>query len=322
MSSGQLHKLLSLRQYPVGGDYPLGVVAAGADAQTAWDTQTTAGLSGATLYTPAANPSTITANGGAISGSDVNYTSGTRVVDDVDFTGYHVNVDGAADVTFRNCKFANSTDSYSVLLINVNSGTTAIVRPEDCYFDLTNMTKTFSSGIRQFGGSLFGKRCKLINAALNFHDLASNSVTGQWEDSYFKDFGTDAVDTGDPGTRDHCESLKVNVGSLIMTRCFIDIRTGSIAPNTCTSSGPFPEADSTDVVLTMTSCVIAGTSNTGATYTFQHGSGDSDTTTVTLNNCAMDTGTGGFYSKGANGVLNGDNNFNLTTGAELSLPYN
>lgn len=306
-----------------GPAYRPGIEAVGAKLRAAWDTQTTAGLT---------NPGAlVVATSGNLPGSwyeDANFLyppTGATTVSVADrLFQKPVYCSGAVTLEAANSKFAPAATN-APYAIAIEGGSSVTFRPTHCEFDLANCGKSFSSGVYQGGGSIYGSACIIRNAALNLHDLFGSAVYAEWLDSWFSAFGKKALGNVDPGLRDHCEPFHVRSGHLKLMRCLVDNRNNPIAANTVTATLAFPEGDGATPMLTLDGVVqVADGDMGGAFFVIQWGDagGDSSISTVNARDSAMQPGAEGAYlAKGALGRLYGSNNYDLNGGALLSLPY-
>lgn len=315
--AGNLFKLLMAKGFTPdpGGSYPAGVVVAG--TQTTYDTATTSGLA-----TPG---SVVLATSGNMAGwsEDSNFwypPSGTASVSDRLFDKPIYQGSGSGTITFNNCKSAidGTPDFYAVA---IEAGSTKVLTFNDCEFDLTNCGRNYTAGLYQGGGTMNFNRCYVHHAALNFHDMFGQAIASTSVDCYFYLAGQKASENGPGGgDNDHWEGFHYLIGAGVHTRCRVQLGPASTAPNTCTCSYVFLEANDANLTFASTDCIVDGTDSSGANFVLPFGS-DPFLAEITISNLVTDSGSSGVFSKGANGRLYGGPAYDIDTGSVISTTY-
>lgn len=284
-------------------------------AKTAWDTQTTSGLSN-----PGALIDATVANLPGAWSADSNFfyppSSGTVTPQDRRFLK-PIYIAGSVTLAPTNCAIAPSALGVAYA-VGFDASSTATFAPTDCEFDLTQCGKSYSAGIYQASGAVYGADCYIHDAALNFHDMFNSAVHGEWQRSWFQSFGKKAV------TNDHCEPFhNFSSGELKLVSALIDERSFSPAANTVTSTLCFPEGDGPTPTITLDGVVHVDDGNrANAPYTIQWGGGnDTSISRVNMVDSAIQAGASAYFAKSALGRLYGARNYDLDSGSLVSASY-
>jgi hypothetical protein len=218
-----------------------------------------------------------------------------------DFTGYEVDVEGPAQVTIRNARFANPT---GFRLLSVGAGNAgASVSCSHCEFDGEGLKPLFEAGVLVAAGSRLATDHSRWRRAPN--DFGS----------VFGDFHSqnDVVEApGVNGRPDaHLEAFHVYSGQTSFIADMFDFRNHGHIPGAFTAF-VFPEGVKASPTVTIRGSVFRGTRSVGMNYAFQV-----SRASLSLEANSIERGTSGYIARGADAGVEGLKNRDEGTGASI-----